>query len=114
MAFGLHKYVLDLLGVSTAGLYLPAAYIINVILAAAIVTIIFIFRKRFFSQIGFFFLGGSMLKFLVFFVVFNPRYGADGQLDRLEFLSFFIPYGVCLMIETIAVSKLLNNTSEDN
>ena len=47
------------------------------------------FREKWRDQIGFLFLGGSMLKFLFFFIVFYPFYNADGNMETLEFTIFF-------------------------
>ncbi len=88
---------------------LGRAYLVNVILASLILCIIYVLRNRFFSQIGFLFLAGSMLKFLFFFLLFNPVYKADGLVSKAEFIGFFIPYGLSLLIETLAVSKLLKS-----
>jgi len=51
---------------------------------------------------------GSFLKFAVFFIFFYPSYHSDGTISRLEFMAFFIPYIYALLIETLALIKLLN------
>jgi F0F1-type ATP synthase assembly protein I len=61
------------------------------------------------AQTGFIFLGGSGLKFLVFFLVFYPYYRQDGVMATSEFAAFFIPYATCLILEVIFLSKQLNN-----
>ena len=54
-------------------------------------------------------MAGSGLKFLLFFLLFYPSYKADGNMSTLEFISFFIPYAICLILEVSYLSKELNN-----
>ncbi|MFN3917410.1 MAG: hypothetical protein ACK4K0_06680 [Flavobacteriales bacterium] len=86
-----------------------AAYLINAVMAFAIFFIIDRLKKTSPGILGFVFMGGSGLKFLVFFAVFYPFYSADGTISKIEFLSFFVPYSLCLIVEVIFLSKLLKN-----
>jgi hypothetical protein len=88
------------------------SYSINVILACGVIILLFTLKKKLKDQLGFVFMGSSMLKFVVFFFLFYPQYNADGELTRLEFLTFFIPYAVCLITEMILLSKFLNSLDE--
>jgi hypothetical protein len=54
---------------------------------------------------GFIFMGGSALKFLFFFLIFYPTYYTDGNISRIEFASFFVPYALCLTAELIFFVK---------
>ncbi|MDG2195146.1 MAG: hypothetical protein P8K77_09955 [Polaribacter sp.] len=83
-------------------------YIINFLLAVVIFLSLFFLRKKYNDQLGFLFLFGSFFKFVVFFIFFLPIYKADGNISRLEFFAFFVPYTVCLIIETVSLIKLLN------
>lgn len=84
------------------------SYIINLILIIFIFGILYLLKEKYKSQLGFLFLAGSLLKFAVFFIVFYPVYKLDGSISKLEFASFFVPYGLGLIIETISLSKWLN------
>ena len=84
------------------------SYGINLLLAAAIFFPLYMYRQRFKHQIGFLYMAGSLLKFLVFFIVFYPVYKMDGHMDTLEFAAFFVPYTICLVIETVFTSKMLH------
>lgn len=59
------------------------------------------------KNLGFVFLFGSTLKFAVYFVIFDPLFMQDESLSKLEFFTFFLPYIACLLVETIALVKLL-------
>ena len=60
---------------------------------------------------GYVFLGGSMLKFLVFFLFFYPNFTVDDELSRVEFSVFFVPYIVTLSITVVASARILNKGS---
>ena len=85
-----------------------ASYIINTFLTIAIFYGLFLLKDKYNTQIGFLFLGSSFLKFSIFFIVFYGSYKANGNIDKLEFLAFFTPYSLCLILETIYLSKWLN------
>ncbi|HMQ43843.1 MAG TPA: hypothetical protein PKC63_05785 [Mariniflexile sp.] len=84
------------------------AYVINTLLAIAIMWALFAFRKKFKDLLGFVFMMGSFVKFAFFFVFFYPIYHSDGIITRQEFLSFFVPYVICLIAETLTSIRLLN------
>lgn len=85
------------------------SYIVNGAMAIIIVLVLYMLRKKYKHQLGFLFLGGSLLKFAVFFIFFYPYFHADDILSRTEFFSFFVPYAASLTLETIFLSKMLNN-----
>ena len=90
------------------------SYSVNVLLACTVVALIFLLQKKLHHQLGFVFLATSLLKFGFFFILFYPKYNADGDLTRLEFLTFFVPYGICLITETIILSKFFNSLDNLN
>jgi F0F1-type ATP synthase assembly protein I len=81
-----------------------------VFLAIAIFLFLYKMRKKHKDQLGFLFIAGSALKFAVFFLVFHPDFMLDGDINKLEFASFFIPYLLCLIIETLSLVKWLNKS----
>ncbi len=82
------------------------SYVVNCLLAASIFIPIYMFRSKLKHQIGFLFMGGSFLKFLFFFLLFYPSYKSDGEMGRLEFAAFFVPYAVSLCVETIFTAQI--------
>ncbi|MBR9847364.1 MAG: hypothetical protein GYB35_15230 [Algicola sp.] len=84
------------------------AYIVNGVLAIVIFGFLFKMKDKYKEQLGFLFLGGSVLKFIVFFIVFYPFYKADGTISKLEFAAFFVPYILSLILETMSLAKWLN------
>ena len=108
LIFVIHVFVLRKLGLPMYNNLIVQGYCVNVALAIFIYTGLSLLQKKYSDQLGFLFMAGSLLKFAVFFVFFSPHYRADGEITRLEFVAFFVPYLVCLFTETLAVIKILD------
>lgn len=109
VVFAAHLFILQSTELPIFGDSIVLSYVLNYAMAATI--LIFIqskFNKKS-SHTGFIFLGGSGLKFLVFFLVFYPFYREDGTMSTSEFAAFFVPYATCLILEVAYLSKQLNN-----
>lgn len=106
--FGIHLGVLKGLDMPLWAHYIIASYSINLGLVVIIFGALYFLRKKYKEQLGFLFLFGSLLKFAVFFIFFYPIYKADGAISRAEFATFFIPYAVGLIFETLSLGKWLN------
>ncbi|WP_282122609.1 DUF6168 family protein [Algibacter mikhailovii] len=109
IAFLIHLLISQLIESAVTVYQLIYSYAINILLACGVIILLFVFKKKLQDQLGFLFMGASMLKFVFFFVLFYPEYNADGDLTRLEFLTFFIPYAICLITESVVLSKFLNS-----
>ncbi|NKI31171.1 DUF6168 family protein [Croceivirga thetidis] len=109
VAFGLHLFALQSNNLPLWDNLIATSYVINFILAALIFLIIYFLKDRLSNAMGFLFMAGSLLKFLVFFLVFYPVYKSDGVTDKLEISAFLIPYLIALVLETFYASKLLNS-----
>ena len=106
--FAIHLAVLFFIDLPMFENRIVAAYIVNFVLAIIIYLVMILLKEKYKSQLGFIFMFGSLLKFIVFFIVFYPFYKADNAITKMEFSAFFIPYAVCLIIETTSLSKWLN------
>ncbi|HET8736799.1 MAG TPA: DUF6168 family protein [Pricia sp.] len=109
VSFYLHTTFLQNIGFPKYGDRIALSYGINFLLASIIYISIHSFRSRLKTQIGFIFMGGSFLKFIVFFILFYPSYTSDGGMESSEFAAFFVPYAICLVIETVFTAKMLQN-----
>lgn len=107
LVFFLHTFLLSSNGMPKYGNLIVKSYIANGLLAASIYTGLYIFLTTLKNYIGFLFMGGSFLKFILFFVLFYPSYSADGEMDKIEFASFFVPYLIALILETFFMVKML-------
>lgn len=108
IVFGFHILVLHLLSFPLFENKIILSYTLNVGVALLVFNVLYIFREKFKKQLGFLFLFGSVLKFALFFIFFNGPYRADGEITRLEFLAFFVPYAITLIVEVYSLTKWLN------
>ncbi len=116
LLFLLHILILSELGYGMFENRIVLSYFVNFLMAIIIFTILFKLKNNFEHIIGFVFLGGSLFKFAIFFILFYPFFSEDGQISRLEAFSFLMPYSICLIFETYSLSKLLNlsNLNKNN
>ncbi|MEC8133625.1 MAG: DUF6168 family protein [Bacteroidota bacterium] len=108
--FVIHMLVNKLMSIPLFQHQILVSYATNTVLAVGIFWGLTSLKKKYNNQIGFLFLASSIVKFLVFFLVFYGPYKADGEIVLLEYISFFIPYTICLVLETFFLSKHLNKT----
>lgn len=114
ISFGVHTWIRNQSDLQPIGDLLPMSYLFNFFMAYGIVTGLYLVRIRMRQQIGFLFIGGSLLKFLVFFLFFYPSFTADGTISRAEFSSFFVPYFIALATETYYTASMLKNLEKEN
>lgn len=112
IVFGIHLMVLQLLGYPLFENRIILSYNINFLMVIGVFGLLYLLRDKFKTQLGFLFLAGSVLKFAIFFIVFYPFYKQDGVITKLEFTSFFVPYAVGLVLETLSLGKWLNKIDE--
>ena len=84
------------------------SYLINYFFALAIFILLITLKEKYAETLGFIFFGGSTLKVIIFLIFLYPTYKLDGDITKLEFTSFFIPYAFCLIIEVMSLLKILN------
>lgn len=113
ISLAVHAWFRTANGVAWDGDMLLFSYAVNLLLAFAIIWGIYALRRRMKAQIGFLFMGGSFLKFLLFFLLFYPAFTSDGDISRAEFGSFFVPYALALFLETGFASLLLRNLEKE-
>jgi len=107
LAFSLHLTYLNFNGFDLFGQKLIEAYLMNFFVAILIYLSLYFLKNKYPEPLGFFYMGGSFLKFVLFFIFFYPSYKLDGEMSSLEFAAFFIPYSISLFIETLGVIKFL-------
>ncbi len=106
-AMVLHRLVLGAVNKALALQDYLYSYGINLLMAAIIIIALLNLPERYKNSLGFFFMFGSLFKFIVYFIFFLPYYKADGDLSKVEFLAFFVPYVLCLVVETtVLIAKL--------
>ena len=108
VAFIIHISIFSFLNYDLFATRIITSYVGNFALTVVIFAYIYKNRIKKTERLGFFFLGGSMIKFMLFFIFLYPFFMQDGLVSRLEFLSFFIPYSVALTVEIQQLIKELN------
>jgi hypothetical protein len=114
ISFGIHAFIRTSNELNPFGDMLVWSYLTNLILAFGIVVFIHSLRHKMKTQLGFLFIAGSFLKFLLFFIFFYPSFRQDEVISQSEFLSFFVPYFLALVIETYFTAVLLKNLEKEN
>jgi len=109
IVFGIHSAILYFLDISLFQNLLIPSYITNYFLALLIFFILLKLKKKYLDLLGFVFMGGSFVKFGVYFIFFNPVFKQNGTVSSEEATAFLTPYLLCLIVETFYLIKLLNN-----
>lgn len=107
LSFLIHITLLENGGYPQYNNKIVLSYLINGVLATVIFVSLYMYRRKLKNYIGFLFMAGSFLKFILFFVLFYPSYKADGDIGKIEFAAFFVPYAICLLLETVFTAKML-------
>lgn len=106
--FFVHIFILKLLVLPLFEHQIMLAYLMNIFLAITIYALFLKLKERLKNQLGFVFVFGSFLKFMLFFMLFYAPYKVDGEISNTEFFTFFTPYFFCLFIEVFYMARLLN------
>jgi hypothetical protein len=84
------------------------AYKFNVGVTLLFTSTIILASQHLKEQLGFIFLVTGMVK-LGLFIYLIKSSGFD--MDKSVFLHFFVPYVICIVVEIIYISKILNRTN---
>ena len=108
ITLALHLFVLHFFNLPLFNDKIILSYLINLTTAILIYSLLFKLKNILKTQLGFLFMGGSFLKFILFFVLLYPIYRADNTISKTELTAFFIPYTITLILELFYISKWLN------
>ena len=114
-----HLFLILILGISYlihnflySSIHLLLLYTLNFSIAVFVYWLVYLLRNLQKEYLGFYFLAGTFLKFIIFFLLVLPVFKEDNIVSKTEFLSFFIPYILSLIIETRFLINLLNPESK--
>jgi len=114
-----HFYLFIILGVSyfihdyiVSFDHLILLYALNLSVACFVYWLFFLLRDKQKEYLGFYFLVGTLIKFIVFFKIVLPIFKENDIVSKTEFLSFFIPYLLSLFVETKSLISLLNTPNK--
>ena len=105
-----HLQVFSLKGVSGFNDQVLGFYIMNLLMSLATgIGIIYLSLPK--SEItGFVFMGGSLLKFASFFILFYGQLSTESEIRKIQFISFYVPYALSLAIEVWYLIRHLNKS----
>jgi len=72
--------------------------------------LIYHLSESFRDQLGFLYLGSTVLKVMLFFIVFSSTFLSSDSLSNGEGISLLIPMAIFIFFEVIIVIKILNRT----
>lgn len=108
ISFYIHSGYLSVLDEAT----MYKSYLVNLFLGILVFVVIEFLKKSHTNILGFIFLAGSLLKFLIYFIYIYPLLIETGELTKPKFFVFFIPYSICLVVEIIFLVRLMNNETK--
>lgn len=109
IVFGAHIGILAYFKEPLFGNLIIEGYVVNYIIAVVTYYLLSFVKSFAGGSLGYLFFAASGVKALVFLMAFRPEYKSDGDMERIEFFAFFIPYLVCLAYEVLALVRALNN-----
>jgi len=110
ISYFIHSYILFQQNLNYS--YLLFLYTLNLSIAILVYWMVFLLRKTQKEYLGFYFLAGTFVKFIVFFIIVLPIFKEDNIVSKTEFLYFFIPYLLSLVVETKSLITLLKTSSK--
>ena len=93
-------------------IHLFQLYTLNFSIAVFVYWLVYLLRNSQKEYLGFYFLAGTFIKFIVFFLLVFPNFKDDNVVSTTEFLSFFVPYAISLIVETIFLIRLINSENK--
>ncbi|MEQ9188593.1 MAG: DUF6168 family protein [Cryomorphaceae bacterium] len=88
--------------------FLPGFYLMNAVIGLCVGALVLYLSQARPDITGFTFMGGSLLKFAVFFVAFFPALSEEESARKSQFVAFFIPYALAMIIEVCYLIRRLN------
>ena len=108
VSYGLHYTVFTYLYRDLPLDLVNFAYKFNVGITLLFTSTIILASQHLKEQLGFIFLFSGVVKLGIFFYLIKTL---EFDLDKSVFLHFFLPYALCIIVEIIYISKILNRTN---
>ena len=106
--FLVHLLILRLLGKPLFDNFILPSYLFNYLITLILFAGLVMSSKIKYAFLGWLFFITSGLKFLAFFIIIYPLLNLDGAIQKVELVTFLLPYSLCLTIEIQQLSKFLN------
>ena len=106
--FLVHLLIIRLLGKPLFDNFILPSYLFNYLITLILFAGLLMSSKIKDTFLGWLFFITSGLKFLAFFIIIYPLLNLDGAIQKVELVTFLLPYSLCLTIEIQQLSKILN------
>lgn len=107
LAFIVHISVNDILGENVFSNKILESYLLNFVLGYLSFIGLLVAKRRYLPNLGYIFMYTSLVKFLIFYIIFKPYYNINGDVEIAEFLTILIPYSIALYLEIYFITKKL-------
>lgn len=104
LVFGLHF----MLAPNIEQSFFFMSYAFNAVLTLIYLVLLLMLGQFFKSQIGFMFLGVATLKIIIFLIIKSVL---ELEIERSDFLIFFIPYFLSIIFEILITKRVLDEFS---
>lgn len=111
LVLGIHLFTLSQQGLPFWDHFLLPSYGFNIVITLIFFWVLLFISKNKNTYLGWIFLLTTALKFFFFFFLIYPLFTIDGEVQKIEFYNFFLPYSWCLVTEIHQLSKILNRDS---
>jgi len=109
IAFGIHTFLQDKFQIGSFEKHIVINYCFNYVLTIGFFITLLIFEKKKSNQLGFVFLAASTIKLILFLIILYPSIERGTGVKSIEFASFFVPYGISVVIEILYLLRILNS-----
>lgn len=110
LAFFVHCYIIENLSAYPKDQNLGSYYVMNGVVSLSIGSIIIYISEKKSTYLGFVFMAGSLLKFLFYFILYYGQLVDDLTERKAQVLSFYVPYGLSLIVEVWYLIRHLNKS----
>ena len=109
IVFSFHTLIQHELKIGAFEKHIVINYCFNYILTIGFFLSLLIFEKKKSDQLGFVFLAASTVKLILFLFILYPNTKEIAGVKSVEFASFFVPYGISVVIEILYLLRILNS-----
>ncbi|MFT6500627.1 MAG: F0F1-type ATP synthase assembly protein I [Crocinitomicaceae bacterium] len=108
-AFVIHALLQHDLKIGAFESHIVINYCFNYFFTIAFFIVLLVYERRKSDLLGFVFLAASTIKLILFLIILYPYIKEGEGLRSVEFASFFVPYGISVVIEILYLLRILNS-----
>lgn len=110
-SFAVHALLQHDLKIGAFESHIVINYCFNYFFTIAFFIVLLVYERRKSDLLGFVFLAASTIKLILFLFILYPNIKEVTGFRSVEFTSFFVPYGISVVIEILYMLRILNSKS---